>query len=92
MLVEMRSQHEMGNKTAGFNVFTGKFVDMWKESVLEPLRIKTQAISSAMEASTMILRIDDVLSQNTSILSKSTMKFANDIRDDKKRRLQEIQS
>jgi len=62
MLVEMRSQHEKGNKTAGLNVFTGKVVDMWKEGVVEPLRIKTQAISSATEAATMILRIDDVLS------------------------------
>ncbi len=62
MLVEMRSQHEKGNKTAGLNVFTGKVVDMWKEGVLEPLRVKTQAISSATEAATMILRIDDVLS------------------------------
>ncbi|MDP2845371.1 MAG: thermosome subunit beta, partial [Candidatus Methanoperedens sp.] len=33
MLVEMRSQHEKGNKTAGLNVFTGKVVDMWKEGV-----------------------------------------------------------
>jgi thermosome len=62
MLVEMRSQHEKGNKTAGLNVFTGKVVDMWEEGVVEPLRVKTQAISSATEAATMILRIDDVLS------------------------------
>jgi chaperonin GroEL (HSP60 family) len=62
MLVEMRSQHEKGNKTAGLNVFTGKVVDMWKEGVVEPLRVKVQAISSATEAATMILRIDDVLS------------------------------
>jgi len=56
MLVEMRSQHEKGNKTAGLNVFTGKVVDMWKEGVVEPLRVKTQAISSGTEAATMILR------------------------------------
>lgn len=62
MLVEMRSQHEKGKKTAGLNVFTGKVVDMWKEGVVEPLRVKTQAIDSATEAATMILRIDDVLS------------------------------
>ncbi len=62
MLVEMRSQHEQGNKTAGLNVFTGKVVDMWDEGVVEPLRVKTQAIDSATEAATMILRIDDVLS------------------------------
>jgi len=66
MLVEMRSQHEKGNKTAGLNVFTGKVVDMWKEGVVEPLRVKTQAISSGTEAATMILRIDDVLSSKSS--------------------------
>ncbi len=66
MLVEMRSQHEKGNKTAGLNVFTGKVVDMWEEGVVEPLRVKTQAIDSATEAATMILRIDDVLSSKSS--------------------------
>jgi thermosome len=65
MLVEMRSQHEKGNKTAGLNVFTGKVVDMWEEGVVEPLRVKTQAISSGTEAATMILRIDDVLSSKS---------------------------
>jgi thermosome len=66
MLVEMRSQHEKGKKTAGLNVFTGKVVDMWAEGVVEPLRVKTQAISSGTEAATMILRIDDVLSSKSS--------------------------
>ena len=61
-LAEMRSQHEKGIKTAGLNVFTGKIVDMWKEGVIEPCRIKIQAISSATEAANMILSIDDVLS------------------------------
>ncbi len=65
ILVEMRSQHEKGNITAGLNVFTGKVVDMWEEGVVEPLRIKTQAIDSATEAATMILRIDDVLSSKS---------------------------
>jgi chaperonin GroEL (HSP60 family) len=38
---------------------------MWKEGVVEPLRVKTQAISSGTEAATMILRIDDVLSSKS---------------------------
>ncbi|MCX9014256.1 MAG: thermosome subunit beta [Candidatus Methanoperedens sp.] len=66
MLVDMRSQHEQGNKTAGLNVFTGKVVDMWEEGVVEPLRVKVQAINSATEVATMILRIDDVLSSKSS--------------------------
>lgn len=61
MLVEMRSQHEKGNKRAGLNVFTGKIEDMFKNNVVEPLRIKTQAINAATEAAIMILRIDDVI-------------------------------
>ncbi len=61
MLVEMRSQHEKGNKDDGLNVFKGKVENMWENGVIEPLRVKTQAISSATEAAIMILRIDDVL-------------------------------
>jgi chaperonin GroEL (HSP60 family) len=61
MLVELRSQHEKGNKDGGLNVFTGKVENMWDNGVIEPLRIKTQAILSATEAAVMILRIDDLL-------------------------------
>ncbi len=61
MLVELRSQHERGNKDSGLNVFTGKAENMWKNGVIEPLRVKTQAINSATETAIMILRIDDVL-------------------------------
>ncbi|KAB2947500.1 MAG: Hsp60 [Candidatus Methanoperedens nitroreducens] len=61
MLVELRSSHEHGNKTVGLDVFEGKPVDMLTIGVIEPLRVKTQAISSATEAASMILRIDDVI-------------------------------
>ena len=62
MLVALRSKHEgKDGKNFGLNVFTGKPVDMLKAGVVEPLRVKTQAIGSATEAATMILRIDDVI-------------------------------
>jgi thermosome len=61
MLVEMRSQHEKGNKREGLNVYTGKVEDMFENNVVEPLRVKTQAINAATEAAIMILRIDDVI-------------------------------
>jgi thermosome len=61
MLMELRSQHEKGIKTAGLNVFEGKVVDMWKEFVVEPLRVKTQVINAATESAVMILRIDDII-------------------------------
>ncbi len=60
-LTELKSAHEKGQVSAGINVFTGKVMDAWKEGVIEPLKIKTQAVSSATEVATMILRIDDVI-------------------------------
>jgi len=64
MLVEIRASHEKGKKTFGLNVFEGKAVDMKAAGVVEPLRVKTQAISSAAEAAVMILRIDDVIASS----------------------------
>ena len=61
MLVSLRAAHEAGEKNAGLDVFNGEAVDMVKASVIEPLRVKKRAISSAVEAATMILRIDDVI-------------------------------
>jgi thermosome len=61
MLVALRSAHERGEKDAGLDVFKGEPTDMKNAGVIEPLRVKTQAISSGTEAATMILRIDDVI-------------------------------
>ncbi|HKZ23959.1 MAG TPA: thermosome subunit beta [Thermoplasmata archaeon] len=60
-LIELRKEHKKGNKAAGINVFTGKVTDMRKENVIEPIRVGSQAISSATDAAVMILRIDDVI-------------------------------
>jgi thermosome len=64
MLVELRSAHETGNKSAGLDVIAAKVTDMLAAGVIEPLRVKTQAISSAAEAAVMILRIDDVIASS----------------------------
>ncbi len=61
ILVELRKAHEDGKVTYGVDVFEGKVVDMKEKGVLEPLRVKKQAISSATEVAIMILRIDDVI-------------------------------
>ncbi len=34
---------------------------MWKMNIVEPLRVKKQVIKSAVEAVTMLLRVDDVI-------------------------------
>jgi len=64
MLVELRAHHEKGTKTAGLNVYTGTVIDMWEAGVVEPLRVKTQAINSGTEAAVMILRIDDIIASS----------------------------
>ncbi|MBN1456000.1 MAG: TCP-1/cpn60 chaperonin family protein [Methanomicrobia archaeon] len=64
MLVALRSAHERGEKTAGLDVFKGEPTDMKKAGVIEPLRVKTQAISSGTESAVMILRIDDVIASS----------------------------
>jgi len=60
-LVELKSRHEAGEKYAGLNVFANKIEDMKAVGVVEPLKVKLQAIDSASEAASMILRIDDVI-------------------------------
>lgn len=66
ILTELKSAHDNGKKWAGVNVFTGKTMDAWKEGVIEPLKIKVQAVSSAAEVATMILRIDDMIAAGPS--------------------------
>lgn len=66
VLTELKSAHDKNRKWAGINVFTGKVMDAWANGVIEPLKIKTQAISSASEVAIMILRIDDVIAGGSS--------------------------
>ncbi len=62
ILVGLRSAHEKARgNVKGVNVFSGRIIDMHGEGVIEPLRVKEQAVKSAAEAASMILRIDDVI-------------------------------
>jgi chaperonin GroEL (HSP60 family) len=61
-LVELRSAHEKEDgKNKGINVFTGKVQDSLENGIIEPVSVKEQAIKSAAESASMILRIDDVI-------------------------------
>ncbi|BAW31365.1 MAG TPA: thermosome subunit alpha [Methanothermobacter sp.] len=59
-LVDLRAAHEE-SPYMGLDVFEGEVVDMKEAGVLEPHRVKKQAIQSAAEAAEMILRIDDMI-------------------------------
>ena len=62
-LVDLRAAHE-NSAVMGLDVFTGKVADMKEAGVIEPKRVKKQAIQSASEAAEMILRIDDVIASS----------------------------
>ena len=61
-IIELRKAHAEGDSKSGINVYEGGVMDMKEANVLEPLRVVEQAILSATETATMILRIDDVIS------------------------------
>ena len=61
ILVALRAAHEAKGLWSGINAYTGEVTDMWKEGVLEPVKVKEHAIGSAVEVASMILRIDDVI-------------------------------
>jgi len=61
ILSELRARHDKGEKWVGVGVHEGKVIDTYETNVLEPVSVKKQVIKSATEASTMILKIDDVI-------------------------------
>jgi archaeal chaperonin len=65
-MTDLKAAHSKKQKWAGIDVFTGKVMDAWKKGVIEPLKIKTQAVSSASEVAVMVLRIDDVIQSSGS--------------------------
>ncbi len=63
-IIKLKNAHEKKNadgKYFGIDLDSGEAVDMLAKNVVEPLRVKIQAINSAEEVANMILRIDDVI-------------------------------
>ena len=71
ILTELKARHDNGEINAGINIFTNMVQDSLDEGIIEPLKIKTQAVSSATEVAMMILRIDDVLASKSSGSSRN---------------------
>ena len=63
-IIKLKNAHEKKAAKAkyfGIDLDSGEAVDMLAKNVVEPLRVKVQAINSAEEVANMILRIDDVI-------------------------------
>src|SRR5271154_3060663 len=66
-LVQLRTKHKAKDgKVYGIDVYENKTADMEKLGVIEPMKVKSQAITSATEATVSILRIDDMISSRGS--------------------------
>ncbi len=61
IMSSLRNKHAENGVNYGINIFNGKIEDMFSLGVIEPVRVKAQALKSSFEAAAMILRIDDVI-------------------------------
>lgn len=77
LIADLKAAHE-NSKSMGINVFTGKVVNMEDAGVLEPLKVKIQAIQSATESAEMILRIDDMVAAKDGFNSTGPDESGND--------------
>ena len=73
VLTELKARHDNGEKNVGINISSNKIEDSLEAGIIEPLKIKTQAIGSSVEVATMILRIDDVLASKSGGVSNAPM-------------------
>ncbi len=60
-MAELRKRHESNQINHGLNLLTNQIEDTFQAGIIEPRKVKTQAINSASEIAMMLLRIDDVL-------------------------------
>jgi thermosome len=74
ILTELKARHDAGDRNAGLNLFENKVGDVLKARIIEPHKVKSQAIDSATEVANMILRIDDVIASKPD--KKGNMNFS----------------
>jgi len=61
ILTKLRAEHQKGHVWMGIDSFSGNVKDMKTLDVVEPAMVKKHLLSSATEAATMIIKIDDVI-------------------------------
>ena len=63
VVIQLKKAHsgEKDSAHMGLDLSTGNPINMLEQDVIEPLRVKVQALESATEVAAMVLRIDDVI-------------------------------
>jgi archaeal chaperonin len=64
ILTELKSKHDSGERQMGLNLFNNTIENVLNSGIIEPYKVKSQAIQSATEVAVMILRIDDVIASS----------------------------
>ena len=59
VITEMKQKLEKG--IVGLNLFTEKIEDTFAAGIIEPSKIKTQALNSAVEVAILLLRVDELI-------------------------------
>ena len=68
-IIKLKNAHQKKDSNSayyGIDLDEAEAVNMLAKNVVEPLRVKVQAINSAEEVANMILRIDDVIAARRS--------------------------
>jgi len=61
ILATLRKFHKAEGNRHGLNLFKDEIEDTLEAGIVDPLKVKTQAIKSATETAITILRVDDIL-------------------------------
>jgi chaperonin GroEL (HSP60 family) len=73
ILTELRAKHDKGEMNAGLNLFTNRIENAIGAKIIEPYKIKSQALSSSTEVAIMILRIDDIIASKPNKKDKMSL-------------------
>jgi len=60
-IVTLRSKHKEGERWYGVDVLNNRLHDMMSLNVIDPVAVKKQVIKSAVEAASLVLKIDDII-------------------------------
>jgi len=61
-LIDLRNAHSDGSVTAGLDLEQLAVTDMATKGVLEPLHVKRAALTSSVDAASVVVRVDDAVS------------------------------
>ncbi|KAL0213308.1 hypothetical protein RCL1_006934 [Eukaryota sp. TZLM3-RCL] len=62
VVTALRAEHAKGNYSTGVDGVKGTLVDVKEIGVFEPIAVKTNVLKTAVEAASLLLRIDDIVS------------------------------